>query len=52
MGPTEPSAQGVTGTLTLGVKWLGLQDDHSPQSTTSLRMFGAITSTPLHASLV
>jgi hypothetical protein len=52
MGPTEPSTQGVTGTLTLEVKWLGLQDDHSPQSTTSLRMFGAITSTPLHASLV
>jgi hypothetical protein len=35
-----------------GSEWLRLQDDHSPQSTRSLRMFGAITSSPLHASLV
>lgn len=52
MGPTGPPTQGVTGTLTLGVKWLELQDDHSPQSTTSLKLFGAITSSPLHVSFV
>lgn len=52
MGPTDFPTQEVIGTLTLGVKWLELQDYHSPQSTTSLKLVRAITSSPLHVSFV
>jgi len=32
LGPTQPSIQWVSGTLSLGVKWPGREADHLPMA--------------------
>jgi hypothetical protein len=37
LGPTQPPIQGVPGALSLGVKWLGRETDHSPPSSAEVK---------------
>jgi hypothetical protein len=45
MGPTQPPIQQVPGALSLGLKRLGHEADHSPQSSAEVKNDG--TTTPL-----
>jgi hypothetical protein len=50
LGPTQPPIQWVPGALSLGVKRLGREADHSPPSSAGgQRMSGAIPPLPQHA---
>jgi hypothetical protein len=44
--PTQPPIQWVPGALSLGVKWLGHEADHSPPSGAEVRNAWSSTSTP------
>jgi hypothetical protein len=46
LGPTLPPIQWVPGTLSLGVKWLGHEADHSPPSSAEVKNAGSYMSTP------
>jgi hypothetical protein len=37
LGPTQPPIQRVSGALTLGIKWLGREADHSPLSSAEIK---------------
>jgi hypothetical protein len=37
LGPTQPPIQWVPGALSLGVKWLGSEADHSPPSSAEVK---------------
>jgi hypothetical protein len=37
LGPTQPPIQCVPGALSLGVKWLGCEADHSPTTTAEVK---------------
>jgi hypothetical protein len=37
LGPTQPPIQRVPGALSLGVKWPGLEADHSPPSSVEVK---------------
>jgi hypothetical protein len=51
--PTQPPIQWVPRALFLGVKWLGREADHSPQSRAGgQRMSGAIPPLPQYAFMV
>jgi hypothetical protein len=43
--PTQPPIHWVLGALSLEVKWLGHEDDHSPQSHTKVKNAWSYTST-------
>jgi hypothetical protein len=49
LGPTQPPIQWVPGVLSLGVKQLGCEADHSPPSSAKVRMCGAIPPLPQYA---
>jgi hypothetical protein len=44
--PTQPPIQWVPGALSLGVKWLGCEVDHSPPSNAKVKNAWSYTSTP------
>jgi hypothetical protein len=46
LGPTQPPIQWVPGTLSLGVKQLGREADHSPPSRNEVKNAWSYTSTP------
>jgi hypothetical protein len=46
LGPTQPPIQWVPGELSLGVKWLGCEADHSPPSSAEVEYVWSYTSTP------
>jgi hypothetical protein len=46
LGPTQPPIQWVPGVLSLGVKWLGCEADHSPPSSAEINNAWSNTSTP------
>jgi hypothetical protein len=46
LGATQPPLQWVPGTLSLGVKWLGHEADHSPPSSAKVKNAWSYTSTP------
>jgi hypothetical protein len=46
LGPTQPPIQWVTGALSLGVKRLGREADHSPPSCAEVKNAWSYTSTP------
>jgi hypothetical protein len=46
LGPTQPPIQWVPGALTLGVKRLGREADHSPPSSAKDKNVWSYTSTP------
>jgi hypothetical protein len=46
LGPTKPPIQWVTGALSLGVKWLGREADHSFPSSAEVDNAWSYTSTP------
>jgi hypothetical protein len=46
LGPTQPPIQWVPGVLSLGVKRLGREADHSPPSSTEVKNAWSYTSTP------
>jgi hypothetical protein len=47
LGPTQPPLQWVPGTLSLGVKWLGHEADHSPPSIVRVKECVEIVIPPL-----
>jgi hypothetical protein len=49
LGPTQPPVQWVWGAVSLGLKQLGHEADHSPPSSSEVKNGGAIPSFP-HAS--
>jgi hypothetical protein len=52
LGPTQPSIQWVPGALSLGVKWLGREADHSPPCSAEITNALSYTSTPKYAFMV
>jgi len=44
--PTQPPVQWVLGPLSLGVKWLGCEADHSPLSSAEAKNAWSYTSAP------
>jgi hypothetical protein len=48
LGPTQPPTQCIPGALSLGVKWLGCEADHSPQTSAKIKNMWFYTSL-LHA---
>jgi hypothetical protein len=52
LGPTQPPIQWVPGALSLGVKWLGCEADHSPPSSTEVKNVWSYTSTPQYVFMV
>jgi hypothetical protein len=44
--PTQPPVQWVPGILSLGIKWLGCEADHSPPSTAKIKNGGVIPLLP------
>jgi hypothetical protein len=46
LGPTQPPIQWVPGALSLGVKQLGHEADHSPPSSAKVKNAWSYTSTP------
>jgi len=46
LGPTQPSVKYVSGAHTLGVKWPGLEADHSPPSSAEVKIAWSCTSNP------
>jgi len=49
LGPTQPPIQWVLGALSLGLKQLGHEADHSPPSSAKIRVHGAIPTLPQYA---
>jgi hypothetical protein len=49
LGPTQPPIQWVPGALSLGVKRLGYEDDHSPPPSSEVKNAWSYTSTPQYA---
>jgi hypothetical protein len=49
-GPTKPPIQLVPGVHTLGIKWLGREADHLPQSSAQVNNAWSYTSTPKNTS--
>jgi len=45
LGPTQPSVQWVPGALSLWVKWVGHEVDHSPASSAEVKNMWSYTST-------
>jgi hypothetical protein len=45
LGPTQPPIQWVPGALSLGVKWLGREPEHSPSSSVEVKNSWSYTST-------
>jgi hypothetical protein len=52
LGPTQFPFQWVTGTLSLGVKWLGREADYSPPSSAEVKNAWSCTSTPQYVFMV
>jgi hypothetical protein len=52
LGPTQPPIQWVPGALSLAIKRLGLEADHSPQSSAEVRNAWRYTSTPQYAYFI
>jgi hypothetical protein len=49
LGPAHPPIRWVPGTLSLGVKWPGLEADHSHPSSAEVKNVWSYTSTsPIH----
>jgi hypothetical protein len=46
LGPTQPPIQWVLAALSLGVKWLGHETDHSPPYSAEVKNAWSCTSTP------
>jgi len=46
LGPTQPSIKCLPGVLPAGVKWPGLEADHSPSSSAEFKNAWRCTSTP------
>jgi hypothetical protein len=46
LGPTQPHIQWVSGALTLGIKRPGREADHSPPSSSEIKIVWSYTSTP------
>jgi hypothetical protein len=46
LGPTQPPIQWVPGAVSLGIKWLGHEADHSPPSSAKIKNAWGYTSTP------
>jgi hypothetical protein len=46
VGPTQPPNLWVSGALSLGVKWPGDEDDHSPLSSAEVKNAWSCTSSP------
>jgi len=46
LGPTQPPIQWVPGALSLGVKQLGHEADHSPPSSAEVKNMWSYTSVP------
>jgi hypothetical protein len=46
LGPTQPPIQWAPRALSLGVKWLGCEADHSPPSSAAVKNAWSYTSTP------
>jgi hypothetical protein len=46
MGPTQPTIQWVSGTLSLGVKWPVREAEHSPPSSAQVKNSWSYASTP------
>jgi hypothetical protein len=44
--PIQPPIQWISGALSLGVKWLGYEADHSPPSSAEVKNAWIYTSTP------
>jgi hypothetical protein len=49
LGPAQPPIQWVPGALSLGVKQLGRDADHSPPTSAKIKKTWIYTSTPPHA---
>jgi hypothetical protein len=49
LGPSQPPVQWVQGALSLGVKWLRHEADHSPPSSAEVKNAWSYTSTPQYA---
>jgi hypothetical protein len=52
VGPTQPPIQRVLGPLSPGVKWPGLESDHSPPTSAEVKKTWIYTSTPPYAFMV
>jgi hypothetical protein len=52
LGPIQPPIQWVPGALSLGVKWLGCEADHSPPSSAEVKTAWSYTYTPEYAFMV
>jgi hypothetical protein len=49
LGPTQPPIQCIPGALSLGVKWLGCEADHSPPSSAEVKnAWGCTPIPPIH----
>jgi hypothetical protein len=52
LGPTQPPIQWVTGALSLGIKQLGHEADHSPPSSAKIKNVWSYTCTPQYIFMV
>jgi hypothetical protein len=52
LGPTQPPIQWVPGALSLGLKWLGNEADHSPPSSAKVKNVWSYISTPQYFFMV
>jgi hypothetical protein len=52
VGPIQPPIQWVPGALSLGVKWLGHEADHSSPTSAEVKKIWIYTFTPLYAFMV
>jgi hypothetical protein len=50
-GPTQPPVQWVPGVLSLGVRWVGREADHSLPSSAEVKNAWSYTSPPQYASM-
>jgi hypothetical protein len=47
LGPTQLPVQWVPGAISQWIKWLGLETEHSPPSSSEVKNGGAISSLPI-----